>query len=146
MTPPIVAGPARRVFHTLLAIAGWVLFGYWWWIVFQRVSRQEVRFTAIFIALSLLAIVLVTLLWAWHNLRIYKRKGPRLKVREATSDFAHDGVGRAVTFAPDGPDRFTAPVVYVRWTDDGKRYDPAVAMPPRLEPGAPPPPRRGSGL
>ena len=135
--PPIVAGPARRVLHSLVALAGWALFVYWWWIVFHRVSRHEVRFTALFIVASLALIVLVTLGWTWHNLRIWKRKGPRTHVRAATSDFARDGVGRAVSFPAAGPDRHTAPVVYVRMTDDGKRYDAAVGLPPRA-PSRPP--------
>src|SRR5207248_1502352 len=119
--PPIVAGPIRRVFHALISLAGWVLFVYWWWIVFQRVSGHEVRFTLLFIALSLAAIVLATMAWAWHNLRIFERKGPRTHVREATSTFASDGVGRAVSYSAIGPDRHTAPVVYVRLAGDAKR-------------------------
>ena len=39
---PEQASPARRVFHTLIAIAGWALFIYWWWLVVQHVSRQEI--------------------------------------------------------------------------------------------------------
>ncbi len=148
-SPPIVAGPARRVFHGLIAFGGWVLFIYWWWIVFHRVSSREVRFTALFVAVSLAVIVLVTLAWAWHNLRIYKRKGPRTNVRDATYDFSHDGVGRPVTFPTTGPDRTTAPVIYVRWTEDGKHYDPVAGLPPRTgfaplgEPWRNPPHRRG---
>jgi uncharacterized membrane protein len=135
-TPPIVAGPARRVFHTLLAIAGWAVFIYWWWIVFHRVSRHEVRFTAVFIAISLAVIVLATLAWAWHNLRIFERKGPRTAIRDTKHEFTHDGVGRPVSFPPGGPDRTTAPVIYVRWTEEGKRYDPSASLPAR-ESGGP---------
>ena len=135
-TPPVTAGPARRVFHTLIALAGWAVFAYWWWIVFHRVSSREVRFTALFVAGSLVVIVLATLLWAWHNLRIFKRKGPRMNVRDATYDFSHDGVGRPVTFPDRGPDRSAAPVIYVRWGEDGKHYDPAAGLPPRTGPAA----------
>jgi hypothetical protein len=150
-TPPIVAGPARRVFHTLLSIAGWAVFLYWWWLVFRRVSSHEIRFTALFIAISIAAIVVVTLIWAWHNLRIYRRRGPRTQVREGSYDFSHDGVGRPVTFPAAGPDRSSAPVIYVRWTDEGKYYDPAAALPPRTGAAAPlgepwrtPPQKRGA--
>lgn len=129
--PPITAGPARRVFHALLSLAGWALFIYWWWIVFHRVSRHEIRFTLIFIAVSLAAIVLATFAWAWHNLRIFERKGPRRQVRDATSPFSRDGVGRAVTYSAIGPDRRMAPVVYVRLAGDGKRYDVYDGLTPR---------------
>ena len=80
--PPLQASPARRVLHTLIAVAGWALFVYWWWVVFHRVSRHEVRFTVLFVTLSLLAIVLTTSIWAYHNVRIYRRLGPRWKVRQ----------------------------------------------------------------
>ena len=129
--PPIQATPARRVFHTLIASAGWALFLYWWWIVFHRVSRHEVRFTVLFVAVALLLIVLVTAIWAWHNVRIFKRKGPRTRVREVSPDYSHDRVGRPVTFAAAGPDRREAPVVHVRFTAEGKAYAPAAELPPR---------------
>jgi hypothetical protein len=133
ITPPIQAGPARRVFHALVTLAGWLLFVYWWWIVFHRVSRHEVRFTAIFIAISLGVIVLVTLAWAWHNLRIFKHRGPRTHVRETTPDFSHDGVGRTVEFTAGGLDPQTAPVIHVRFTGEGKAYEFSPWLPPRAE-------------
>ena len=129
--PPRQAGPARRAFHALITLGGWLLFGYWWWIVFHRVSGHEVRFTALFIAASLAIIVLATLAWAWHNLRIFKRRGPRTHVRETTPDFSHDGVGRTVAFGGGALDRQSAPVVYVRFTDAGKAYEFAPWLPPR---------------
>src|SRR5205085_6706648 len=129
--PPITAGPVRRTFHALISLAGWALFVYWWWIVFHRVSGSEIRFTLVFIALSLVGVVLATLGWAWHNLRIFERKGPRRQIREATSPFNRDGVGRAVTYSAIGPDRRMAPVVYVRLAGEGKRYDVYDGPPPR---------------
>ena len=121
--PPIEAGPARKVLHGLITLAGWLMFLYWWWLVFQRVSGQEVRFTALFIAVSLAAIILATLGWAWHNLRIFKRRGPRKHNRETQPDFSHDGVGRNVAFPTGGLDLKTAPVVRVRFVEAGKRYE-----------------------
>ncbi len=134
---PIEAGPARKVLHVLITIVGWLLFLYWWWLVFHRVSRQEVRFTALFIAISLAIIVLVTLAWAWHNLRIFKRRGPRQNNREAKADFSHDGVGRNVVYPPGGIDLKTAPVVRVRFVEGEKRYE-LVRSVPRLNEGPTP--------
>lgn len=121
---PIVGGPVRRAFHTLVALAGWVLFIYWWWIVFRRVSPLEVRFTLWFIGLSLAAIVLTTALWAAHNLRVFRRKGPRTTLRDITPDFTHDTVGRRVDMPGVPGDCRTAPVVIVRIVDGAKVYRP----------------------
>ena len=137
--PPLQASPARRVLHTLIAIAGWVLFVYWWWLVFLRVSRHEIRFTVLFIVLSLLAIVLTTSLWAWHNVRIHRRKGPRTRVRETSPDFSHDRVGRAVVFDAATADVRSAPVVRLHCEPTGKRYSTAASVPPRGAASAPAP-------
>ena len=129
--PPFRASPPRRLFHMLIAVAGWALFVYWWWIVFHRVSRSEVRFTLVFVALSLVLIVGATALWAWHNVRIFRRKGPRTHVREVTPDYSRDRIGRPVTFPQTPLDRLTAPVVHVRFRLEGKSYMPAATLPPR---------------
>ena len=133
--PPTQAGPAGRTFHGLLTLGGWLLFIYWWWLVFHRVSRAEIRFTLVFVALSLVIIVGFTALWAWHNMGIYKRRGPRTAVREVTPDFSHDRVGRPVTITGEGMDRRSAPVVIVRITDEGKSFEPAPSLPPGVTPG-----------
>jgi hypothetical protein len=140
--PPRVAKPVRRVLHALISLAGWALFVYWWWIVFHRVSGHEIRFTVLFIGLSLAVIVLMTLGWAWHNLRIFRRRGNRKQIREATSDFARDGLGRPVDYPYREIDRHVAPVVYVRLVGDGKQYEPASQLPPR---GSSPGGRNGRG-
>lgn len=121
---PIIGGTVRRAFHTLVALAGWVLFIYWWWIVFRRVSPLEVRFTLWFIGLSLAAIVLSTALWAAHNLRVFRRKGPRTQLRDITPDFTHDTVGRRVDMPGVPDDCRTAAVVIVRIVDGAKVYRP----------------------
>ena len=134
---PIEAGPARKVLHALITIVGWLLFLYWWWIVFHRVSGQEVRFTALFIVISLAIIVLVTLAWAWHNLRIFKRRGARQHNRDTQADFSHDGVGRNVVYPVGGIDLKTAPVVRVRFIEGEKRYE-LLGSVPRMSEGPTP--------
>jgi hypothetical protein len=119
---PIVAGPVRRAFHTLVSLAGWVLFVYWWWIVFRRVSPVEVRFTMWFIGLALVAIVLSTALWAAHNVRVFRRKGPRTKLREIAEDYSHDTVGRRVDMPGVPGDCASAPLVIIRIVDGAKVY------------------------
>ena len=94
--PPTRGGPVRRAFHTVLALAGWVLFVYWWWLVFRRVSQAEIRSTLLFIAVALVVIVAVTAAWAIHNVWIFRRRGARRHLREVDEDFSRDTVGREV--------------------------------------------------
>lgn len=120
--PPTQASPPRRVFHTLVAIAGWVLFVYWWWLVFRRVSESEMRFTLFFISIALIIIVLLTVIWALHNASIYRSRGPRTKVRTVPPDFSHDRIGREVQF-PTMPNAcLNSAVVRVRIQDGAKVY------------------------
>lgn len=126
-SPPFQAGPARRAFHALIALGGWVLFAYWWWLVFRRVGRREVELTAFFIVCSLIIIVLVTVIWALHNARIHRQRGPRRAVRDVAADFSHDRVGREVRL-PAVPEACrTAPLVKVVLRDGTKVYEAATA-------------------
>ena len=136
---PLEAGALRRIFHALLTLAGWVVFGWWWWIVLHRVSRHEVRFTAIFIAVALVSIVAVTALWAFYNARRFRRRSRRIHVRPVTPDFSRDRVGRPVALPVTGRDMVEAPVVVVRLTESGKRYEPVRNLPGASLPGASPP-------
>ena len=124
---PIQAGPVRRVLHTVVALAGWVVFVYWWWLVFRRVNDTEVRYTLWFIAIALFVIVFVTALWAVHNLVVFRRRGPRTKVREVQEDFSHDSVGRPVNMPQVPHECLTSEVVVVRIADGTKIYDPVAS-------------------
>jgi hypothetical protein len=148
--PPTLASPARRVLHTIIALGGWALFVYWWWLVFHRVSRHEVRFTALFIAISLAVIVLITAAWAFHNLQIFRRRPGRTHVRDVEANYRLDGVGRSVAFTGAADACLNAPVVHVRMVGDGKMYVAtrrlAAAGPaPGPEPGPAPDPALGTG-
>ena len=100
---PRVASRGRRVFHTLIALAGWALFVYWWWIVVHRVSLHEVRFTVLFVLVALVLCVAITGLWVLHNLSIFRRRGQRTKVREATLDYSRDPLGRTAEASVQQP-------------------------------------------
>jgi hypothetical protein len=133
------------VFHTLIALGGWTLFVWWWWIVFRRVSRAEVELTLAFIGLSLVIIVLLTVIWAIHNVRIHRIRGPRTHVRGVDPDYTRDGVGRAVRF-PQVPEVCrTAALVRIGIQNGSKVYAP-VAPPARLASSrsAPSPPAGGA--
>ena len=127
---PRVAGRGRRVFHTLIALAGWALFVYWWWIVVHRVSLHEVQFTVLFVLVALVLCIAITGLWVLHNLSIFRRRGQRTKVREATLDYSRDPLGRTVTFDAPPASLLEAPVVRVLVEDRTKSFRP-------MGPGAP---------
>jgi hypothetical protein len=112
----------RRAFHTVLALAGWALFAYWWWLVFQRVSASEIQTTLLLLGLALAVIVLLTALWVVHNRRIFKRRGARKAVRQPVEVYSHDSVGRAVEFPAVPQECRTSQVVLVRIDKGSKRY------------------------
>lgn len=123
--PRIDAGQARQALHILIAGAGWVLFFYWWSIVLRRVSSQEVRFTALFIGISLVVVVAITLAWVIHNLSLFRRRGPRTNVRRVDQDVRQDHLGRALQFEAGHESIRTAPTVRVIVDGGRKLYKPS---------------------
>jgi hypothetical protein len=124
---PIHAGPSRRAFHTLVSLAGWALFAYWWWLVAQRVSAHEIRFTLLVIGIALGVILVLTALWVLHNIRIFRVRGPRQQMRPVTQDSSRDTVGRNVRFPALPEDCLSAAIVDVRIREGVKIYLPAAA-------------------
>lgn len=123
---PIHAGPSRRAFHTLVALAGWALFAYWWWLVARRVSAHEIRSTLLGIGIALGVILVLTALWVVHNIRIFRIRGPRQQMRPVAQDSSHDTVGRNVKFPAVPEDCLSAAVVHVRIREGVKIYLPAA--------------------
>jgi hypothetical protein len=120
--PPTLASPGRRLFHLLIALAGWALFLYWWWLVLGRLDPAHVRFTVLFILATLAGCILLTAGWVFHNLRIFRRKGPRTHVRISSYQFTRDRVGRTLVFASPIERLATAPVIQIRLEHEGKAY------------------------
>lgn len=126
--PPTQAGTGRRLLHLLIALAGWALFLWWWWLVLGRTDPQEVRFTGIFILATLVLCVVMTGLWAAHNVAIFKRRGPRKRVRDVTYDFSRDRLGRVVSFGGPLEQMEIAPIVHIRLEHEGKVYRTAASV------------------
>ena len=121
---PKQASRWRRVFHTLIAAAGWAVFAYWWTIVVGRVSPHEVRFTVLFVLGSFVLCILVTGAWVLHNLSIFRRRGPRTKLREVKLDYSRDPLGRTVRFEAPPAALLETPVVRTLVDRDNKSYRP----------------------
>ena len=117
--PPTYAPPLRRALHLTVSAAGWVLFFYWWEIVLPEVTRHTVQITVLFLVGSLVIVVGSTQAWAWHNRRLYGKKGPRTQVREADEHYAVDVVGRTVHFEGSREqmqEELTSFLAVIQWT------------------------------
>jgi hypothetical protein len=106
----------------MVAAAGWLLFLYWWWLVLARLDPAHVRFTLLFIGITLVVCVALTAGWALHNLRIFRRKTPRDHVPTATYEFKRDRLGRHLFFADRAELVARAQVVQIRLEHEGKVY------------------------
>lgn len=91
-----LSGRLRGLAHTLVLVGGWVLFvGSWWRVLTTQTLSYPVLGWLIVGALVL--IPMVTLFWVQHNIDIYQRKGPRLRVRTADERYGRDWEGRTVS-------------------------------------------------
>ena len=98
----------------------WVLF-FWAW---ERVLSSWPS-TDLFASLRLLALIgslcgVVITLWIRHNIGIFRRKGPRMGVRQASMSFSRDSLGREVALS--APDVFQARCVVVGLEGGRKVY------------------------
>ncbi len=116
----------REALHVLIAAATWLLFLYWWGIVLPQVRRDEAVSAALFIAVSSLATVLLTAAWIRYNLRLYRRKGPRLQLTPAAPPRDADRLGRKIV-RPDGGTLRASRVVVVGFDGDVKTFEPGEA-------------------
>lgn len=120
------AGPLRRILHYLVALAGWVLFVYWWLLVLRQTGREQIVWTLVFIGISLAVIVLVTALWVVHNVRIFRRKGPRLHVGARPVAAREGEPAPAAAPARDSADLRSARVVRIVVDGGMKAYRPGA--------------------
>ncbi len=90
-----LTGWLKRLAHVVALLAGWLLFGWFWWHV---LATQEIYRPGLILLLAGSAIIfpVVTLFWVKHNRRIYRAKGPRRRIRAVTEQYAHDWEGRAI--------------------------------------------------
>lgn len=92
---PALSGPLHVVWHLILVLAGWCLFGGFWWIVLGQPPHPLTNIVWL-LAGSLVLLPIVTLYWVLHNRGIYARKGPRRQVRVVEMRYAKDWAGRPV--------------------------------------------------
>ncbi len=92
---PALSGPLHVVWHLILVVFGWCLFGGFWWFVLLQESHALTNIIWL-LSGALVLLPIITLYWVMHNRRIYARKGPRRQVKVVETEYAQDWVGRPV--------------------------------------------------
>jgi hypothetical protein len=92
---PALSGPLHAALHLVVVIAGWCLFGAFWWIVLRQPPHPLTNIAWLLVG-TLVVLPGVTLYWVLHNRGIYLRKGPRRLVQAVETRYAKDWAGRPV--------------------------------------------------
>lgn len=84
-----------RLLHVGGVVAGWILFGWFWWTVLYE---QPIAATnlSLLIAGAFLIVPLITLVWVIHNRGIHARKGPRQTNVTIVPTYTRDWTGSTV--------------------------------------------------
>ncbi len=86
-----------RLLHAGGVIAGWIVFGWFWWkVLFVQPQPFSTTNLGLLIASAFLIMPLITLAWVVHNRGIYARKGPRLSTVSVLPAYTRDWTGSAV--------------------------------------------------
>lgn len=69
----------RQLAHVAVALVSWLVFALLWVLLFRqgKLGGDAIRVSAETVGGTVLGVAIVTLAWVSHNLRIYRRKGPR---------------------------------------------------------------------
>lgn len=111
-------GPLRILAHVIVVLAGWAIFFYWWYLVAIR-SWVETGI-AMIIFVTLVVAPAITSWWIFHNLGIFRRKGPRSGERPVAMAYERDWNQRTVVADWDALGEVGVIVVSV--AGDHKRY------------------------
>ena len=115
-SPPLTL--RQKVGHVLFVILGWVLF-IWFWHIAAGEPWDSAPLMFLIIG-SIIVSPLVTLFWIFHNMGIYKRKGPRKGMANVQPFYDVDWSGREVT--ADWAALTSARVVVIEVDEFGKNY------------------------
>lgn len=92
---PALSGPPHVIWHVIVVLFGWCLFGGFWWLVLLQESHPLSNIIWL-LASSLILLPAITLYWVLHNRGIYARKGPRRQVQVVEMAYTQDWAGRSV--------------------------------------------------
>lgn len=113
----------RHILHVIVSIAMWCLFGYYWHIVLGREIGDSTLRALALLGLSVLAGLIITMLWVGHNLRLARKfAGRRRQPRQADDPaLEHDSIGRALQH-PGLHNLRAARVIDIHADDQSKQY------------------------
>ena len=92
---PALTGPHHVVWHIILVVLGWCLFGGLWWIVLRQTSNSLSSIIWLFAA-ALILLPIITFFWVLHNRGIYAHKGPRRHIQVVETHYEQDWMGRLI--------------------------------------------------
>lgn len=88
-----IRSKVRETIHLLVTLFFWGLFGYWWAKIIPQTSARDVFDALLLISLSILCTLVLTLVWVRHNIRIFRRKGPRKGLPSVSENRSADRIG-----------------------------------------------------
>lgn len=96
--PPVTRGKGiRTALHLVLALVGWVVFGWFWFAVMTRTPTAASALGVLVVGVLLVVSVTLTVAWIRHNLLLsQKHAGRRSRVRTVVPDWSRDALGRTV--------------------------------------------------
>ncbi|MCB1162379.1 MAG: hypothetical protein R3C71_11065 [Candidatus Krumholzibacteriia bacterium] len=87
----------RRILHILIALASWVLFVDYWFLVLGQPLSPGLRVALGFMVVSVLLLPILVYLWILHNLRVARRwRARRGERQDPHEDFHEDFLGRSL--------------------------------------------------
>jgi len=90
------SGLFRFILHLIIGIAGWTVFGYFWFVVIKRGIGRGIPIAVISMAVFTFLIITLTSLWIRHNINISKRNRRRTSPDISPEPYAFDKVGAEV--------------------------------------------------
>ena len=105
--------------------AGWALFGWSWVRVAETTPASTVLWSVAAVAVIAVGVMAITTAWIAHNIRIYRRKGPRRAVPPVEREFRRDFLGREL--AGDWPALYDAALIAVVVVENRKSFEPVGA-------------------
>ncbi|MDZ7860788.1 MAG: hypothetical protein U5O15_09045 [Candidatus Krumholzibacteriota bacterium] len=90
------SGVLGFILHVIIGIAGWTVFGYFWFVVIKRGVGRGIPIAVISMAVFTFLLVTFTSLWIRHNINISKRNRRRTTPDISPNTYAFDKVGAEV--------------------------------------------------
>ena len=123
---PVGATSIRALVQLMLVVIGWFIFLWAWVSVMRFTALETVVSTIILLATLALVIEVINLLWIWHNVNIFKKKGPRKGVPQVRYEFQGDFLGRRQD--ADWQNLREEALIIVGFDDERKVFTPGGAV------------------